>query len=122
CSMNLDQFDSLKEARRFAWHLAWQAIDAQNYHSNPAHRSGSRTEVIIRKRNALEMASANLHADAFSAIVAALHNDREAVGRMAYLRSMHSVSPRSLQSPEFYPFALAAESAKFSLGHAKTDQ
>lgn len=122
CTLNLDQFDSLKEARRFAYHLAWHAIDALEYHSNPANRTGASTEVLIRRRGALEMAYANLKADAFSALISALHSDREAINRMALVRSAHAIVPRSLQSPEYYPFAIAADATKFAFEHINAKQ
>jgi len=122
CTMNLDQFDSLKEARRHAYHLVWHAIDALTFHSNPKNRTGAATEIIIRRRTALEMALANLQADTFSAAISALNGDGEAIKRMAYIRSASTLAARSLQNPELYPFAISAEATQFAFKNLKTRQ
>lgn len=115
CTINIDQFVSLKEARRHAYHLAWHAIDAAEYHGNPLNRSGDPTEVIIRRRNALEMASANLRADVFSVAISSFHRDKEAVRRTALTRGLSALNTRSLYSPEYYPYVIALEATEYAL-------
>lgn len=115
CTMNIDQFSSLKEARRQAYHLAWHALDAVAYHGNPMNRTGEPTEVIIRRRNALEMASANLRADVFSVALSSFNRDREAVRRTALSRGLAALHTRSLYSPEYYPYVMALEATEFAL-------
>jgi hypothetical protein len=113
CTMNLDQFESLREARRYAYHLCWHAIDAQNYHATPENRSGGK-EIMVRRRSALDIARANLEADVFSALISSLHDDKEAIQRMAIVRGTNALSSFSLQYPEYYPFVIASEAARFA--------
>lgn len=115
CTMNADQFNSLKEVKRHAYHLAWHALDAAEYHDNAIDRKGGKTEIIVRKRNALELASANLRADVFSAVISAYHRDREAARRIALMRGLDSLNTRSLHSPEYYPYAMAMEATEYAV-------
>lgn len=114
CSLNLDEFDTLKEARRHAYHLAWHAIDAFEYHCDPAVREQGDRKVVVRKRNGLAIASANLRADAFSAIMCSLQDDYEAIRKTAQERGLAVVSRQSGHAPEYYPFAIAMEAAEFA--------
>ncbi len=115
CTINIEQFDSLKEAKRHAYHLAWHALDATQYHSNPGNRTGKSTELIIRKRNALEIARSNLCADVFSSIISAFHRDKDAVRRIALGRGLSILNKKSLYSPEHYPFVIAMEPTEYAL-------
>jgi hypothetical protein len=114
CTLNIDDFDNLKEARRYAYHLAWHAIDAFEFHNTPATREDGNSRVVVRKRNALAIAAANLRADAFSAIMCSLQDDYEAIRKLAALRGMAAISRRSGHTPEYYPFAIAMEAAEFA--------
>lgn len=114
CTINIDHFNTAKEIRRQAWHLAWHALDAFNYHEKPGSRSGPAGDIIVRRRSALEMARANLQADAFSGIMCALQNDREAVREIAISRALNALTARSARMPEFYPYAIAVEASEFS--------
>lgn len=115
CTINIDQAGSLKEAQREAWHLAWHAIDAREYQSHSGSISKQSTGLIVRRRSAIEMASANLKADAFSCTLSYLNGDKDAALRTARARSMGALSTRSLHSPEFYPFAIAKEALDYAL-------
>jgi hypothetical protein len=113
CTINLEQFRTFKEAQRFAWHLAWHAIDAHMYHDKPENRIGQ-PQIILRRRNALEMAGANLRADAFSAVMSALNGDLSAIRGIGVTRGLNALQTRSLHNPEFYPFVLAKEATDFA--------
>ena len=114
CTLNIDDFDNVKEARRYAYHLAWHAIDAFEYHNAPVNREEGNSRVVVRKRNALAIASANLRADAFSAIICSLQDDYEAIRKLAQLRGLAAISRRSGHTPEYYPFVIAMEAAEFA--------
>lgn len=122
CTINVDQFSSLKEAQRMAYHLGWHALDAVEYHGDPRNRTGGSTEVIIRQRNALEMACANLRADVFSCVVSSFHRDREAVRRLALMRGLNALHTRSLHGPEYYPFVIAMEATEYALSQVDPSQ
>lgn len=114
CTINLEQFQTLKDAQRYAWHLAWHAIDAYMFHNQPENRF-DKPEVILRRRNAIEMAGANLRADTFSAIISALQGDLSAIRGIGTGRALSALQTRSLHNPEFYPFVLAKESCDFAV-------
>ena len=118
CTVNLDQFEALQNARRAAWHLAWHAIDAMQFQAAPANRSGRESEIIVRRRNALEMANANMRADAFAAAISTLHGDENAVDRVAIIRGLNSLKTQSFHSPEFFPFVLAKEATDCAVQQA----
>lgn len=114
CTINIDHLNSMKDVRRQAWHLAWHGIDAYNYHDKPDNRSGPTGDIIVRRRNAVEMARANLQADAFSAIMCALQGDRDALKDIGKTRALNALSTRSAHMPEFYPYAIAMDATEFS--------
>jgi len=116
CTINIDQFSTLKDITRHAWHLAWHALDAADYHSDPVNRSGEATEIIIRKRSALDLAGVNLEADVFSSAISALRKDKDAVRKIALTRGTSSLHTRSSHNPEYYPFAIAMEATEYILG------
>lgn len=112
CTLNIDHLDSMKEARAQAWHLTWLALDAYNYNNSPDHAVVK--DIIVRRRSAMEMARAHLQADTFSALMCALHGDRDAVRNIGVMRAMNALTTRSAHMPEFYPYAIAVEAAEFS--------
>lgn len=114
CTLNIDNCDSIMEARRMAYHLAWHAIDAFEYHNNPTTRDENVSRIIVRRRNALDIAGANLRADAFSGILCALQEDYEAIRRIAISRGENSLMRIPGHTPEYYPFAIAMEAAEYA--------
>jgi hypothetical protein len=114
CAINIDQYRNLKEIRRHAWHLAWHALDIMRYHEqNNFERSGvTSREVVIRKRSALEIAAANLRADVFSTIIAALQDDGVAIRKAALGRSLDTLQALPLTHPEFYPYVIALDATQ----------
>lgn len=114
CTLNIDDFQNMKETRRHAYHLAWHAIDAFEYHNAPDNHDETQRRVVVRKRNAMDIAAANLRADAFSAIMCALQDDYDAIKKLAAMRGVNALSRRSGHMPEYYPFAIAMEAAEFA--------
>jgi hypothetical protein len=114
CTLNLDTFDTLKDARRMAYHLAWHAMDAFAYHNDPATHDADASRIAVRRRNALDIAGANLRADAFSGILCSLQDDYEAVRKIAAMRGLNALQRRSGHAPEYYPFAIAMEATEFA--------
>lgn len=116
CTINLSQFRNLNDTHLSAWHLAWHAIDSARYHAAAEHNNSERPQqLILRRRNALQMAHANLRADVFATIMCTLLGDPDAIRRMAVARSHHALTSRALHNPEFYPFVLAMEPTEFAL-------
>lgn len=119
CTLNLDQFESVKDAKLHAYHQAWHAIDAYKFHANPHNRTGASKEVIVRRRNILDVGLANLKADTFAAITNALGGNGESIKKIAYWRGIDTLSKRSLYSPERYPFPMGMDACKFAYGQIK---
>lgn len=119
CTLNLDQFETVKDAKLHAYHQAWHAIDAFKFHANPHNRTGASKEVIVRRRNILDVGLANLKADTFAAITNALGGNGESIKKIAYWRGMDTLSKRSLHSPERYPFPMGMDACKFAYGQIK---
>ncbi len=114
CTINIDEFNSLKDARRQAYHLAWHALDAAEYHSRPENRTGRATEVIVRRRNALEMADANMRADVFASVMTTFHRDSDAIKRTGQERGLNALHTRSMHAPEYYPYLIAMEATRYA--------
>ncbi len=110
-SMNANLYDSIRNARRHAWHMAWHAIDALHFHHHRADNKSAGGELIVRKRNGLEMAASNLKADVFAATISALQGDYDAIKHLAVGRGMEALTPVPEHNPEQYPFVIAMESA-----------
>ena len=118
CTINIDEFNSLKEMQRQAYHLAWHALDNVEYHADPQNNSGRAKENLVRKRNGLEIAHANLKADVFSACMGVFHRDRDAAQRISKTRSENTIATRALYSPEFSPFPIALDATVFAIDKA----
>lgn len=115
CTINIDRHGSLKEIRRHAWHMAWQAIDAMRLHDmregEEGHGAGAQ-EVSVRRRTVQETAAANLRADTFSVLMAALQDDREAIRKTALMRSLDALRALPHQHPEYYPYMIAMDATE----------
>lgn len=120
CSFNIDSYQSLPESRRHAYHLAWHAIDSCEYHSNPDNGSGKDRTIITRRRNTIQMASANLRADVFAGIMCTLQGDTDALGRIAKQRAKDSLRARAGYHPENYPFIIAADAVSTMTARIKS--
>lgn len=118
CTINVDRCDSVREAKRQAYHLAWHALDAADYHSKPRNRAGQTSEVLIRRRSTLEMARANLCADVFSAAISTFHRDQDAPRKLALLRGRGALYTRSLFSPEYFPYIVSYDAAAYAIAQA----
>ena len=118
CNINLSEFENIRDARQYAYHLAWHAIDSYNYYKDPENENTVVKENIFRKRNAIEVASANLQADVFSAVILYMGGERDALEYIGKNRSANSLLTRSRHAPEFYPYVLALDATKFALRKA----
>lgn len=115
CNINLNEFDNIRDARQFAHHLAWHAIDSQNYYEKNNKQALGRNEIILRKRNTLEIAGANLQADVFSSVVHYLSGETDALQYIARRRGIEALSTKSKYTPEFFPYIIAMEAAEAAL-------
>ncbi|QQG37138.1 MAG: hypothetical protein HYS17_05090 [Micavibrio aeruginosavorus] len=115
CNINIDHFQNIREVRQQAWHLAWHALDGYFYHEDPDGRIASSTNIIVRRRSALEMMRANLQADVLSAVMCGLQGDRDALKQIAVMRSLNAITPRSAHMPEFYPYPIAVEAVEYAV-------
>lgn len=118
-TVNIDDFESFREIKRYAYHTAWHAIDAYAFFRDQDDSRVRKKNNIIRQRNAMEILRANLSADVFSAVMSTLHGDREAVKRIAALRSEALFKTISGDHPELYPFGIVAEATAHAIKQGK---
>lgn len=110
CTLNVDQYETLEDVRYHAYHLAWHAIDALHYRSEAMQRPGGSSEIIVRRRNAMEIISANLRADVFASLICALQDDHEAIGRIGVIRGLDVLQTQHHYHPEYFPYVITIES------------
>ncbi len=108
-TLNIDDFESLREVRSQAWHLAWHGINLYNQQNNPDG------DVVFLDYDEDSILSANLRADVFGAVMCHLSGDKDAVRRLAHTRCSDSLARRPGFSPENYPFPLAMEATQVAL-------
>jgi hypothetical protein len=117
-TLNIDDFESMREIRAQAWHLAWHAIHLYNQRNAPGGDDILQNGVIFPNYDAEALPSVNLRADVFSAIMCHLSGDKDAIRRLAHARCMDSLVRRAGFSPENYPFPLALEATQVALSDA----
>lgn len=115
CNMNLNEFNNIRHARQFAYHLAWHSIDSHAYYISQESDYDYRNPNITRKRTALEMASANLQADVFSCVIMYLKGEVDAIKYIGKRRGQESLAMKSKYTPEFYPYVIAMEATEEAL-------
>ncbi len=114
-TINIDNFESLREVRSHAWHMAWHAIRHYQLQDNPEY-DGLFDEGMIKPLYDEEsLPAANLRADIFSALMCNIDGDLDAVRRLAHDRCMAALSCTHGHYPENYPFPLALEATQASL-------
>lgn len=111
CTMNVDQFETLEDVRREAWHLVWHALDSIQYRNESLNDPENRGTMMVRKRNAVQISHANLKADAFGAFMALFRNDMQAIKETARKRALESLSDIAHHRGDLFPFPLAVETA-----------
>jgi hypothetical protein len=117
CTINIDHFKDVKDTQMQSWHLAWHAIDAYHYHhkGESSKSAGLDKNIVVRRRNTLQIARANLQADIFSAIMCTFLGDRDSWKRIGITRAQNILEARSIHMPEFYPYVIALESLEYCL-------
>ncbi|HEY8189177.1 MAG TPA: hypothetical protein VIF12_00715, partial [Micavibrio sp.] len=111
-TLNIDEHESLREIRGQAWHMAWHAIHLYNQRNDPARDNAFRNGVVLSNYDEETLLSANLRADAFSAIMCNMSGDKDSIRRLAHSRCMDSLARRAGYNPEEYPFPLAMEATQ----------
>lgn len=111
CSINIGDYKNLKEIRCHAWHMAWHAANALHYYKMRTieDTANGNSEVTVRQRNIVETVSANLRADVFAVLMAALNEDRDAIRRAAVERGLDSLQALPRKHPEHYPYPIALD-------------
>lgn len=115
CALNIDRFDNIAEMRREAYHMAWKAVDTVRHSEQAEHIKKGKDEILVRKRNALQMARANLEADTFSALINHLQGDPEAITAIGRKRALDSLCNIPNHRSDLYPFPLVTEMVNFAV-------
>ncbi len=113
-NININEFESAKEARRTIYHLAWHAIDLYEIRQKPEYMTKFRTGPMIPKRSPMNLARLNLQADIFAAVMGGLMGDEKSLSSLACQRAKDSISAVYSRRAEDYPFVIAAETAKYA--------
>lgn len=113
-TLNIDEFQNLRDVRAQAWAMAWHAINLSNQRNNKNYKNAFHNGVVTLDINDEDLASANLRADAFSAVMCTVEGDKDAIRRLAERRSLESIERHAGKKPEFYPFAIALEATQFA--------
>lgn len=114
-TLNIGQFESLRDVRSQAWHMAWHAIDLYNRRHEPVYESFFQEGLVMPPTAGEAMAAANLRADVFSAVMCSINGDKDTIRRLANTRSMQAMTRNAGHKPEHYPFALAMEATQVAL-------
>lgn len=114
-TLNMDEFESLKDIRSQSWHMAWHALNLYQMRNDPALDDDFRNGLVIPEYTEADLASGNLRADVFSAVMSHMNGDKDAIVRLAHARSLDSLSCHPGHDPEHYPFPLAAEATQLAL-------
>lgn len=114
-TLNVDEFESLREIKAQAWHMAWHALFHYDLRNKPDYKDLFSDGIVQPLYNAEDRPSANLRADVFSAALCNLDGDRDAARRIAHRRCAASLSRNSGIVPEHYPFPLAMETVQVAL-------
>lgn len=113
-TLNMEEFDSLRSIRSQAWHMAWHSIFLYSRRDNPRYETQFSEGIVFPDLKGSALASANLRADVFSAVMCTLNGDKDAIRRLAHSRSMDALIRHAGHKPEDYPFAIALEATQFA--------
>ncbi|MBI2233620.1 MAG: hypothetical protein HYU57_01190 [Micavibrio aeruginosavorus] len=114
-TLNVDEFESLREVKAQAWHMAWHAIFHHGLRYKADYKDAFADGIIQPLYSAEDRPSANMHADVFSAALCNLDGDRDAARRIAHRRCAAALSRNHGIVPENYPFPLAMETVQVAL-------
>lgn len=114
-SINIDRFEKIAELRREAYALAWHAIDTVRYSDQAQRLRRGDSDILVRKRSALQVARANLQADMFSALICHLQGDKNAINELGRKRASESLSNIARHRSDLYPFPLVVETVNFAV-------
>jgi hypothetical protein len=113
-NINIDEFSDPKDTRRAVYHLIWHAIDLLEIRQRPEYAAKFRKGPMIPKRSPMNLARLNLQADVFSAVLAGLQGEEDALDTLALKRARDSILPVHARRAEDYPFVVGLESAKYA--------
>jgi hypothetical protein len=113
-NINVDNYTDIRDAKTHLYHLAWHAIDLMDIRKRPEYRRKFKSGPMIPKRSPMNLAKANLQADAFAAVMQGLNGDTEALDMLAVLRGKNALIQLSEQRAEDYPYIIALEAAQFA--------
>ena len=111
-TINIDNFQSLREIRSHAWHMAWHAIRHYQLKDDSEYENLFDEGIVRPLYDETSLPAANLRADIFSAIMCNIDGDLDAVRRLAHDRCSDSLSCTHGHAPENYPFPLALEATQ----------
>lgn len=118
-TLNIDNFKSPKTAKMQAWHMAYHAITLYQSRYSERFEDNFKNGLVVPDFSEEERAAVNLRADIFSALMASLQGDRNAIERLAHARSINALSRRLGHHPELFPFPIAADATILALNELR---
>lgn len=113
-NINIDEFDTPKNARRAIYHHLWHAIDLTEVRGRKEFASKFRSGPLIPKRSPMNLARLNLQADVFTSVMCGLMGEDNALDLLAHQRAQDSILPVHGRRAEDYPLVIAIESARYA--------
>ncbi len=114
-NINIDDFDSITEAKATIYHLAWHAIDLFDIRQQPQYKKKFKSGPMVPKRSAINLAKANLQADAFATVYGDLKGESEILNCLKQKRATAPLLPTNNFKPENYPSVIAMDACELSL-------
>jgi hypothetical protein len=111
-TMNIDDFESLREIRAQAWHMAWHAIRHYQLGNHPDYTDIFDLGMVKPQFIKDALPAENLRADIFSALMCGADGDHDSLRRIAYQRCLSALNKNHRLRPEDYPFPLALEATQ----------
>lgn len=114
-NINIDEFESEKEARTQIYHLAWHAIDLYEIRQQPQYRKKFKDGPMVPKRSSMNAAKASLQADAFTIALSKLKGENGLLVSISEKRARNSLEANNNFKPEDYPSVIAIDACKIAV-------
>lgn len=114
-NINIDEFNSIDEARAQIYHLAWHAIDLYEIRQLPQYRHKFKTGPMVPKRSPMNSAKAFLQADAFAIAYSSLRKEKDLLPLLSAKRAQDTLKATSNFKPEDFPSAIAMDACKLAI-------
>lgn len=117
-AFNLSNYETIDHIKSSILHHIWHALDFYRIRSALTAREKLRTGPISPKRSPLNLARANLQADAFAACFMTSQGKKDSLESIARLRAERALKADKRIQVEHYPIVSAYEAAEYGISKA----